>query len=109
MNWNFLRSDSAQSAMRITVMIITFCVAINLLILPYLIFLCISSNVALTWLGDYVYALAALGGTGVAGKVIQKKYESSSYSSYDSTGLQDSPSYKIEEDPLPKGPNGEQL
>jgi len=109
MNLNFLRTDSAQSAMRITVMIITTCVAVNLLILPYLIFLCISANVELTWLGDYVYALAALGGTGVAGKVIQKKYETASYNSYDSEGIQDSPRYKVEEEPLPKGPSGEYL
>lgn len=94
---NFLRSDSAQSTMRITVMIITICVALNLVILPYLIYLCIKGNIALVWLGDYVYALGALGGAGVAGKVIQKKYESSSYSSYSS------------EDPMPRGPNGEIL
>ena len=103
MNFDFLRSDAAQSTMRITVMLITICVSINLLILPYLIYLCIHANVALTWLGDYVYALAALGGTGVAGKVVQKKYERSSYSSY-SSNVQDS-----RDDELPKGPNGEQL
>ena len=73
----FLRSDSAQSTMRVVVFMLAACVGFNLLALPVLLYFCIKSGVTLAWVEGYSWALGGIGGLGVGGKVLQKKFESS--------------------------------
>jgi hypothetical protein len=71
----FLRSDSVQSTLRVIVFMTAVVVCLNLLTLPVLIALALLLTQDLSWVGPYVTALAAIGGAGIIGKALQKKYE----------------------------------
>jgi len=73
----FLRSDSVQSTLRVVVFILAVGVCLNLLAIPILIAFALTLSQDLSWVGPYVIALAAIGGSGIVGKVVQKRYEKS--------------------------------
>lgn len=103
-NLDFLRSDSAQSTMRIVILVIGIAVALNLVALPWLLYFGIKTKATLSWIPGYVAGLGGLSGAGLIGKALQKRYETNEYDSY-----RDYPEDNDFEEQLPKGPNGEVL
>lgn len=75
MSMAFLKSDSVQSTLRVCVFLITVGIVVNLIALPTLIYVALKASLGLDWIAGYVTALAGLGGAGIVGKVLQKKYE----------------------------------
>ena len=113
-NLDFLRSDSAQSTMRVVVLIIGIAVTLNLLAMPFLLFYAIQTKAVLSWVPGYIAGLGGLSGAGLIGKALQKRYEGDEYNSYDNpydvSGYSTPDTSSSEnEDPLPKGPNGQTL
>lgn len=78
----FLKSDTVQSTLRVMVFMVTVVVCLNLLALPFLLALALLLAQDLSWVGPYVTALAAMGGAGIIGKALQKKYEVSENGSH---------------------------
>lgn len=75
MKLNFLRSDSAQSTLRIIVLMLSIAVVIDLLALIPLIYIALTLGRDLGWVATYLIGLAGLSSASIVGKVLQKKYE----------------------------------
>lgn len=75
MIFDFLKRGTAQSTMRVTVFMIAVAVCLNLMALPVLMYVAIKAGQQLTWLGGYLLGLAGVSSAGMAGKVLQTKYE----------------------------------
>ena len=71
----FLNESNTQSTLRVVVFMMAVMVCFNLGLLPVLMALTILLGQDMGWLGIYLAGLATLSGTGILGKVIQKKYE----------------------------------